>query len=85
MIVMSEKFRYYKNNLLPEVYMVSEDENSYLMVNVGGNVIYKVHHYWKQFSKANEECDGLSEISKAEFLSEIWKLMVRRGQWKKKR
>ena len=81
-----KKFRYYKNNLLPEVYMVSEDENenSYLMVNVGGNVIYKVHHYWKQFSKANERETGLTEISKAEFLNEIWKLMVRRGQWKKK-
>lgn len=81
---MSKKFRYYKNNLLPEVYMVSEDENSYLMVNVGGNVIYKVYHYWKQFGKNNERENGLTEISKAEFLSEIWELMVRRGQWKKK-
>ena len=67
--------------------MVSEDENenSYLMVNVGGNVIYKVHHYWKQFGKNNEGCNGLTEISKSEFLDEIWELMVKRGQWEKKR
>lgn len=84
MMVSEKKFRYYKNTLLPEVYMVSEDENSYLMVNVGGNVIYKVHHYWKQFRKANEKENGLIEISRDEFLGEIWRMMVERGQWKKK-
>lgn len=81
MTMNEKKFRYYVNNLLPEVYMVSEDENSYLMVNMGGNVIYKVHHYWKQFSKNNERENGLTEISKDEFLDEIWRMMIGRGQW----
>lgn len=57
--------RYYKSNILPELYVVNEEENSYLFINIPANVVRRVNSYWKQFVRNGENVPGgmLTELS----------------------
>ena len=57
--------RYYKSNILPELYVVNEEENSYMFINVPANEVRRVSSYWRQFVKNGEKVPGgmLTELS----------------------
>ena len=76
-------YKYYKNNSLPELYLVNEEENSYLQIGPISNTIFKVHRYWKQFYKNNieKEYSLLVEITKQEFLETLHTLLLQKGQY----
>lgn len=80
-------YKYYKNNSLPELYLVNEEENSYLQIGPISNTIFKVHRYWKQFYKNNIEKEQehsislLTEITKQDFLETLHILLLQKGQY----
>lgn len=48
------------------------------MINVPANQIYTVRHYWKQFEKANEKCDGVREVGMIEFYERLNEMLGKR-------